>query len=139
MTIQPITSSTTLTADKPWLVGLHGTDSTETVTLDITKLTPNIHYQASTNSQQPYSRVLSGVPVGRITASGLYGAFDPTAADGRQVLAGVVNAEALFAPTATRVPASLLWHGVVRAARVPGGIDPTKVTPTSTGAQIRFV
>ncbi|MEV4557179.1 head decoration protein [Kitasatospora sp. NPDC049285] len=139
MTIQPITSSTTLTADKAWLVGLHGTDTTETVTLDVTKLTPNTHYQASADTRQPYSRVLSGVPVGRITASGLYGAFDPTAVDGRQVLAGVVYAEALFSPNSTRVPAALLWHGVVRAARVPGGIDPTKVTPSSTGAQIRFV
>ncbi|WJV48877.1 head decoration protein [Streptomyces flavofungini] len=139
MTLQPITTSTSYTADRAWLASLHGTDSTETVTLDISKLTAGTHHVASTDTAQPYSRVLSGVPVGKITASGLYGAFDPAATDGRQALAGFVFAETLFAPGATKVPAALLWHGVVAAAKVPGGIDPSKVTASVTGPQIRFV
>ncbi|WP_329317933.1 head decoration protein [Streptomyces sp. NBC_01262] len=139
MTIQPITTSRSYTADRAWLASLHGTDQTETITLDIAKFTKDTHWVASTDTHQQYSRVLSGVPVGKISASGLYGPYDPAAADGRQTLAGVVFAEALFAPTATKVPAALLWHGVIKAASVPGGIDPTKVTPSSTGAQIRFV
>ncbi|MFJ3630818.1 head decoration protein [Streptomyces sp. NPDC090112] len=138
MTIQPITTSVSYTADRAWLGSLHGTDSTETITLDVSKLTA-AHVQASTDSSQPYSRVLSGVPVGKITASGLYGAFDPAAADGRQNLAGFVFAETLYAPTATKVPVALLWHGVVVTAKVPGGIDTTKVTASVTGPQIRFV
>ncbi|MFI1400713.1 head decoration protein [Streptomyces sp. NPDC020681] len=138
MTLQPITTSTSYTADRAWLAALHGTDSTETVTLDVSKLNAG-HTQASTDTAQPYSRVLSGVPVGKITASGLYGSFDPAASDGRQTFAGLVFAETLFAPTATKVPAALLWHGVVVAAKVPGGIDTTKVAPSVTGPQIRFV
>ncbi|MGW2861004.1 head decoration protein [Streptomyces sp. NPDC001205] len=129
----------TYTADRAWLGSLHGTNSTETITLDVSKLTAGTHYVASTDTSQPYSRVLSGVPVGKVTASGLYGVFDPAATDGRQTLAGHVFAETLFAPAATKVPAALLWHGVVIAAKVPGGIDPTKVTPSVTGPQIRYV
>ncbi|MGW1064393.1 head decoration protein [Streptomyces aureus] len=139
MTIQPIATSTSYTADRAWLASLHGTDSIETITLDLSKLTAGTHTAASTDSTQPYSRILSGVPVGKITASGLYGAFDPTANDGRQNLAGHVFAEALFAPGAAKAPAALLWHGVVVAAKVPGGIDVTKVTPSVTGPQIRYV
>ena len=139
MTLQPITTSTSYTADRAWLASLHGTDSTETITLDISKLTAGTHTAASADTNQPYSRVLSGIAVGKITASGLYGAFDPTATDGSQNLTGHVFAEALFAPSATKVPAALLWHGVVVASKVPGGIDPTKVTPSVTGPQIRYV
>ncbi|MFI1100273.1 head decoration protein [Streptomyces melanogenes] len=139
MTLQPITTSTSYTADRAWLASRHGTDSTETITLDVSKLTAGTHYVVSATTDQPYSRVLSGVPVGRVTASGLYGAFDPAATDGRQIFAGLVFAEALFAPTATKIPAALLWHGVVVAAKVPGGIDTSKIAPSVTGPQIRFV
>ncbi|MGW8331184.1 head decoration protein [Streptomyces sp. NPDC055897] len=136
MTLQPIVTSMTYTADRAWLGSLHGTNSTETITLDVSKLTAGTHYVASTDTSQPYSRVLSGVPVGKITASGLYGAYDPAATDGRQTLAGHVFAETLFAPAATKVPAALLWHSVVIAAKVPGGIDPTKVIPSVTGPYV---
>lgn len=139
MTIQPISSSASYTADRSWLAGMHGTDSTETITCDITKFTKDVHYQASTDSTQPYSRLLSGVPVGRVTASGLFGPYDPAAADGRQVLAGLIFAETLFAPTQTKVAAALLWHGTVRTAKVPGGLDPSKIVPSAAAAQIRFV
>ncbi|MFE7129362.1 head decoration protein [Streptomyces sp. NPDC057638] len=139
MTLQPITTSSSHTADRAWLGALHGTDSTETITLDLTKLTAGTHTAASTDTTQPYSRVLSGVPVGKITASGLYGAYDPVAVDGRQTFAGLVFAEVLFAPAATKTPAALLWHGTVVAAKVPGGIDPSKIAPSVTGPQIRFV
>ncbi|GAA2084796.1 hypothetical protein GCM10009759_04110 [Kitasatospora saccharophila] len=138
MTVQPITTTVTLNAGRPWLASLHGTDQTETVTLDASKLVAGTHYTAG-DAAQPYSRVLSGIPLGKVTASGLYGPFDPAAVDGRQVLAGFTFEEALFAPGQPKIAAALLWHGVVRAAKVPGGIDPTKVTPSVTGAQIRFV
>ncbi|MGW0825321.1 hypothetical protein [Streptomyces sp. NPDC002845] len=139
VTLQPIASSRSYTADRAWLASLHGTDQTETITLDISTFTKDTHWVASADPHRPYSRVLSGVPIGKISVSGLYGSYDEAAADARQELAGVTFAEALLAPTATRVPAALLWHGVVKAWAVPGGIDPSTVTPSSTGAQIRFV
>ncbi|GAB2725913.1 hypothetical protein GCM10010442_54390 [Kitasatospora kifunensis] len=58
---------------------LHGTDQTETVTIDASKLVAGTHYVASTDFTQSYSRLLSGVPLGKITASGLYGPYDPAA------------------------------------------------------------
>ncbi|MER6131882.1 head decoration protein [Streptomyces sp. NPDC001815] len=135
--LQPITTQHSVTANIEWLGGRHGTDDTDTITLDISKFTSGTHYTPSTVTGQPYSLFKSGVPVGKITASGLYGPFDKAATDGRQVLAGFVVAETLFAPTAPKVPIAMLWHGTVRAAKVPGGFNPADVTATS--ALIRYV
>lgn len=136
--IQPYTTSVTVTADRDWLASRHGTDSTETITLDLAKLTKSTHYSEPT-ATAPHGFVRSGVPVGRITASGLYGAYDPAATDGRQVLAGLVYAEAVFTPGTVKVPAALLWHGTVKTAKIPGGIDPSKIAANPAGAQIRFL
>ncbi|MGG2460600.1 head decoration protein [Streptomyces sp. RGM 3693] len=138
MSLQPFTTSVTVTANRDWLASRHGTDSTETITLDLAKLTKNTHYVESPHVQ-PHGYVRSGVPIGRVTASGLYGAYDPTAEDGRQIFAGVVYAEAPLTPGATLVPAALLWHGTVHTAKIPGGIDPAKIAPNPAGAQIRFL
>ncbi|WP_399932263.1 head decoration protein [Streptomyces kanamyceticus] len=138
MSIQPYTTTVTVTADRDWLASRHGTDSTETITLDLDKLTKHVHYVEPT-AAQPHGFVRSGVPVGGITASGLYGAYDPAADDGRAVLAGLVYAEAPFTPGVTKVPAALLWHGTAHTAKIPGGLDPAKITPNPAGAQIRFL
>ncbi|RGD59450.1 head decoration protein [Kitasatospora xanthocidica] len=139
MTTQPITTSATYTAGRPWLASTHGTDQTETVTVDASKLVATTHYVASTDSTQPYSRLLSGLPLGKITASGLYGPYDPAATDGRQAFVGLVFDEALFAPGQPKIPCALLWHGVARASKIPGGIDTTKITASPGGALIRWV
>lgn len=136
--IQPYTTSVTVTADRDWLASRHGTDATETITLDLTKLTKSTHY-VEPSAAGPHGYVRSGVPVGRISASGLYGAYDPAATDGRQVLAGLVYAEAAFTPGTVKVPAALLWHGTVKTAKIPGGIDPSKIAANPAGAQLRFL
>ncbi|MBD0741919.1 head decoration protein [Streptomyces sp. CBMA152] len=136
--IQPYTTSVTVTADRDWLASRHGTDSTETITLDLTKFSKNTHYVEAAPGQI-HGYVRSGVPVGRITASSLYGPYDPAATDGRAILAGLVYAEAPFTPGTTKVAAALFWHGTVSTAKIPGGIDPAKIVPNPTGAQIRFV
>lgn len=84
----------------------------------------------------PYGRVLSGVPVGRVVE---YGPYDPEAHCGRQILRGFVIVKASFAPGQTRVPAALLWHGAVKASKVPGGIDVSQLVWHPLAAQIRFV
>ncbi|MFE6739053.1 head decoration protein [Streptomyces tubercidicus] len=138
MSIQPYTTSVTSTADRDWLASRHGTESTETITLDLTKLAKNTHYVEPT-AAQPHGYVRSGVPVGRVTASGLYGLFDPAADDGREVFAGLVYAEAPFTAGVAKVPAALFWHGTVNTAKIPGGIDPAKIAPNPAGAQVRFL
>jgi hypothetical protein len=136
--IQPYTTSVTVTADRAWLASRHGTDSTETITLDLTKFTKATHY-VDPAAGNPHGYVRSGVPVGRITASGLYGPYDPAAKDGCEILAGLVYAEAAFTAGTTKVPAALFWHGTVNTAKIPGGIDPAKIAFNPAGAQIRFL
>ncbi|MQY11439.1 hypothetical protein SRB5_15570 [Streptomyces sp. RB5] len=136
MSIQPISTSASYTANTEWLASLHGTDHTDTVTLDMSTFTAGTHFFASTDPAQPYSRLLSGLPIGKITVSGLYGLYATGATDGRQNLAGFVYAETLFAPGATKIPAALLWHGVVRTSKLPVVVAP--VAPSAI-QQIRFV
>jgi hypothetical protein len=136
MTVQPVTITQNLTAGRSWLASLHGTDAVDSVTLDMSTFTSGTHYVPSTDTDIPYSRFLSGIPVGKITASGLYGLYKTDATDGRQNLAGFVFAEVLFVPSQTKVPAALLWHGSVRTAKLPVAV--TAVVP-SASCQIRFV
>ncbi|MFD8092375.1 head decoration protein [Streptomyces malaysiensis] len=138
MSIQPVESSQYLTANREWLASLHGTDQTDTITLDLPLFTEGVHYECG-ECCDPYGRVFSGVPVGRVSESGLYGPYDPEAYCGRQVLRGFMIAEAPFAPGQTRVPAALLWHGAVKASKVPGGIDLAQLTWHPRAALIRFV
>nr|WBO77819.1 head decoration protein [Streptomyces sp. SBE_14.2] len=138
MTIQPVSTSEYTTANREWLASLHGTDSVDTITLDLTLFSEGVHYVCG-DGCDPYGRVLSGVPVGRVAESGLYGPYDPEAHCGRQTLRGFVIAEAPFAPGQTRVPAALLWHGAVKASKVPGGIDVSQLVWHPRAAQIRFV
>ncbi|MFI0141457.1 hypothetical protein [Streptomyces luteogriseus] len=138
MTIQPVSKSEYTTANREWLASLHGTDSVDTITLDLNLFCEGTHYVCG-DGCDPYGRVLSGVPVGRVAESGLYGPYDPEAHCGRQILRGFVIAEAPFAPGQTRVPAALLWHGAVKASKVPGGIDVSQLVWHPRAAQIRFV
>ncbi|MFD7769834.1 head decoration protein [Streptomyces sp. NPDC059787] len=136
MTVQPVTTTLNLTADRSWLASLHGTDAVDTITLDMSTFTSGTHYVPSTDTDIPFSRFLSGIPVGKITASGLYGLYATDATDGRQNLAGFVFAEVLFTPSQTKAPAALLWHGSVVTAKLPVAV--TAVDPSAT-CQIRFV
>jgi hypothetical protein len=64
--------------DRSWLLSPHGTDpgTTPTVTLDVSAFTAATHY--------PNGFFPSGILLAPITASGLYGPYDDSLADGRQ-------------------------------------------------------
>ena len=97
-----------------WLWGPHGTDPgmTPSVTLDFTKFTAGTHY--------PNGYVPSGCVLGKITASGKFGPFDPAATDGRQTAAGILfSSLKVPADTATPVGGAMLVHGAVDPARLP--------------------
>jgi len=72
--IQPTTTSETVTADRPWLLSLHGSDTNKTITLDLTKFSENVHWVEGT-AYQPMRRLKAGLPLGMITASGLYAPY----------------------------------------------------------------
>ena len=98
--------------DQSWLGSEHGTSNARSITLDVSKFTANTHY--------PNGYLVSGIALGKVTASGKYGPYDDTASDGRQTLDGFLLT-AQKAPTVNTVPvlAPMLDHGKVKSARLP--------------------
>lgn len=73
---QPLTYSDNVTADRPWLASLVGVQDTNSITLDLTKFTSGTHYSASTSPFLQGRNVMkSGIPLGKVTASGLYAPY----------------------------------------------------------------
>lgn len=102
--------------DQSWLGSAHGTDAGDPITLDTSTFVANTHY--------PDGYFKSGIPLGKITASGLYGPYDNAAVDGREVLAGLLFTS-IDAPDAntTDVQGVLFWHGEVVEALLPIAVD----------------
>ena len=117
MDIQPTTTETTVTASRPWLLSLHGSDMNKTITLDLSKFTANTHYVAAANGLP--NRLKSGLPLGKITASGLYAPYASGASDGTQVLAGLLDTETAFNTGSTKIGAALRVHGDVDVDKLP--------------------
>jgi len=118
MDIQPITTEETVTAERPWLLSLHGSETNKTVTLDLSAFTEDTHWIEGT-PLMPQRRLKSGIPLGRITASGLYGPYTTGASNGTQVFAGLLATETAYNPTSTRVGAAMIVHGDVDVAKLP--------------------
>jgi hypothetical protein len=135
--LRTIRYSESATADHPWLASRNGLDAPLTLTLDTSLFTESTHYMPP-GVGRPHNVIYAGLPLGRITATGLYGPWDSSATDGRAAFTGLLLADVAFAPGSGRAAAALLWHGVVEAAQVPGGLNPAAATAAST-AQIHFV
>ncbi|MFF5285193.1 head decoration protein [Streptomyces sp. NPDC013171] len=116
--------------DQSWLGSSHGTQATETVTLDTSTFTPATHY--------PDGYFKSGIPLGKITVGGKYGPYDNAATDGRQTLVGFLFS-AVQAPTVNTLDPSgaMLTHGKVRESRLPVAVD--AAGKTDVAGSIRFV
>jgi hypothetical protein len=71
-------------ADRPWLASLVGTNDTNTIALDTTKFTAGVHYETAT-PWQPKNVLKSGLPLGRITASGLYAPYSGVSSEVQSV------------------------------------------------------
>lgn len=117
---------------RDWLGSQHGTDAPVPVTLDVTKFTAGTHY--------PDGFIKSGIPLGKVTAGGLYGPYDNAATDGRETCVGFlftaqdVNARGV---TSTKVVGSMLLHCFIREAKLPVTID--AAGKTDLGARVVFV
>lgn len=102
--------------NQSWLGSAHGTDMARTITLDTSAFTAGTHY--------PTGHFPSGLPLGKITATGKYGPYNNALADGTETLAG-------FLLTAVKAPAvntidpqgALHIHGVVVETNLPIAID----------------
>lgn len=90
----------------------------------------------------PNGYLPSGIVLGKITASGLYGPYDDAAVDGRAVAAGflAVTVEADPASAATAdIVAALYWHGEVVEAFLPTGHGLDAAGRADLAAKFRFV
>lgn len=74
MDIQPYSSSEELFVGRPWLLSTHGNNTNQTITLDLTKFSLGTHYTGP-SAYQPENKVKSGLPLGKLTASGLYAPY----------------------------------------------------------------
>ncbi|WP_282795772.1 head decoration protein [Streptomyces sp. CC224B] len=129
MDIQPITTSQRLQVGRPWLLSTHGTETNQTVTLDVNKFTENVHWVRGIKTVE--ARLKSGIPLARNTTSGLYEPYDAAATDGREVLAGVLDTETPFGVGATRIGAALRIHGHIAPAKLPVPFDAAAVKKTT--------
>jgi Bacteriophage lambda head decoration protein D len=102
------------TANRSWCVSLHGTEVTPNVQLDVSAFTAATHY--------PNGYLLSGIVLGEITATGLYGPYDDTLETGQEVAAGILwddeRIPDLSALTKDKA-GTILIHGFVKTARLP--------------------
>lgn len=102
------------TPNRSWCVSLHGTEVTPTVTLDVSAFTAATHY--------PNGYLLSGIVLGKITATGLYAPYNDSLANGQEVAAGILWDDEKIPDLAdlTKDKAgTILIHGFVKAARLP--------------------
>ncbi|GAA2513642.1 head decoration protein [Streptomyces longisporus] len=127
---QVLTTVTTVTDDRTWLASLDGVHEAQTITVDTSKLAAGTHYMAGTLNQ-PRNIIKSGVPLGKITASGLYAPYNSGASDGTQILGGFLVAETAFTPGSAKTAGALLWRGEVYAAKLPVAFEPPAAANTT--------
>lgn len=101
---------------RSWLLGPHGTEpgTTPTITLDVSSFTAATHY--------PNGYLLSGIVLGRITATGLYAPYVDAAVDGTGTAAGLLFSSVKVPNTAVLtidVAGALLVHGFVAQNKLP--------------------
>ncbi|MDY0829128.1 hypothetical protein SK224_08315 [Microbacterium sp. BG28] len=124
--------------DTRWRASQHANDVARPGQLNPTLFTAGTHYNlnGATDNVIP-----SGVAVGQVTATKLYGPYDATATDGRQTLAGFINDNQgveLGATPATAKPTfALLVHALIKASVLPIAAQRTAVkTATASGSFI---
>lgn len=111
-----VRSETFAADDQTWLGSAHGTSAARSITLDTSAFTEATHY--------PDGFFTSGLPLGKITATGKYAPYVDAAVDGTGVLAGfLLSPVKAPAATTTDVVGALLIHGVIVEANLPVAID----------------
>lgn len=115
-----VSSTSYQVENRAWLAGPHGTEpgTTPTVTLDVSAFTAGTHY--------PNGYLLSGIPLGIITATGKYGPYDDAAGDGRTVCRGLLFSSVKvpsLSDLTKDVGGAMLVHGFVYTSKLPIAID----------------
>lgn len=126
--------------DTRWRWSSHGEDSARPGQLDPTKFTSGTHFNLGGKTDNV---VPSGVALGLITATKLYGPYDAAANDGREKLAGYLNDNtgvALGATPATSKPTcAVLVHGIVKPSLLPIAAQRTAVLTATATCSVTYV
>lgn len=100
--------------DYSWMANRKGWDTCRSITLDLTTFLA-AHYSTG--------KIPSGTALGKITATGLYGPYDDTLADGTNVFAGFLLQDTLVTDSngnALGNPGvALFWEGIVIESKLP--------------------
>ncbi|MDR1265928.1 MAG: head decoration protein [Propionibacteriaceae bacterium] len=123
------TTATPGTGDHRWLRTKDPSDWTVPVTVQAGLLQADVHYDAN-------GVIPSGIPLGKITATGKHGPYDPDAEDGRAVLAGFLLDPARLSydfkgQTTTEFAGALLVLGLIETALLPVAVELNTHTPTT--------
>jgi hypothetical protein len=111
-----ITSEQWNTDDKSWLKHQLGFDTARPCTLD-----PALFGATELIN----GAIASGTVVGKVTASGLFGPYDPDGADGRETAVGLLlNGARLVRDanetgTNTGIATAFIWQGIVDESKLP--------------------
>lgn len=124
---------TYLSEDMSWLGSSHGTDTPDTITLDLSLFTAGTHF--------PNGFLPAGLGLGKVTATGVYGPYNNALATGVETLAGHLYKPVLVMAdnVAGKAIGALFWHGEVVTARLPlnHGVDAPGIVDVA--GRIRYV
>lgn len=128
MDIAPVTTSYALD-DLSWLASQHGVEAAESITLLKSAFTSGTHY--------PDGFLKSGIPLGKITASGKYGPYNDAASDGTEVLVGFLYGGVDASSTSANLGGAMLTHCKIRESRLPIAVNSNG--KADVAGRIRFV
>ncbi|MCW2543386.1 MAG: VWBp37 [Frankiales bacterium] len=129
MDIAPVTTSYALD-DLSWLASQHGVEAAESITLLKSAFTANTHY--------PDGFLKSGLPLGKINASGKYGPYNDAASDGTETLVGFLyGGVEVVSGGGANLGGALLTHCKVRESRLPIAVNSNG--KADVAGRIRFV
>lgn len=113
MTHLGVTRSEFQAENRSWLRGPHGTEpgANPNVTLIVSLFDADDHY--------PNGYIPSGIVLGKVTANGTYGPYDPAATDGREEAAGLLFGSLSVIPGIDRLGGATVRHGFVDPAKLP--------------------
>lgn len=125
MTDISVTTTAHQAEKRGWLWGEHGTEpgTNPSITLDVSAFTAGTHY--------PSGYFPSGLALGKITASGLYGPYTAAASDGTETAAGLLFSSVKVPASGANPGGALFVHGFVDPARLPITIDAAGQTDLS--------
>lgn len=115
MTNIAVTSTSYQVEKRSWLLSPHGTEpgTTPSVTLDVSAFNASSHY--------PNGYLMSGIVLGKITATGLYAPYVDAAVDGTGTAAGILFSSVKvpnMADLTINVGAAMLVHGFVSETKL---------------------